>query len=98
MLSARLRSRDIFPRPNIEVRANICRKLDEFRLRVNQTVRPSNPMLVFHLLWQLESCHCSCEEVSCGDETARMLWVGQEVKFGFRMKEESYGARYALLD
>jgi hypothetical protein len=47
---------------------------------------------------QLESCHCSSEEVSCGDETARMLWVGQEVKFGFRMKEESYGARYALLD
>ena len=45
-----------------------------------------------------ESCHCSSGEVSCGDETARMLWVGQEVKFGFRMKEESYGARYALVD
>src|SRR6266850_3374023 len=98
MLSARRRSRDISPRPNIEVRANTCRKLDEFRLRVNQPLRPRNQVLVFRLLCSLRFAVDYPEGVSCGDETSPMLWVGQPARFMFRMKEEFYGARYALMD
>src|SRR4030095_16611291 len=71
----------------MEVRANICRKLDEFRLRVNQRRAQAIIVRLPFCCVALIAVHHS-ERVSCGDETGPMLWLGQPARFMFRMKEE----------